>query len=422
VSRRSLFRCAGYASGALAAPGLLAGCAAGPGPVGASAAEAGPKALHLLYATVEGDLEAVRTVLPALRERFGIELVIDGQPYDALRQKTFAELAVRSDLYDIMIMDTPWTPALTKVIEPLSGYLRDPALGDMAQVDLADFIPKIFYDTAVYREDAPLAHFPDETAPPSVDGITRAGFDVYGLPIVREPSVFLMDEPLSNLDAKLRVETRANIAALQQRLGTTTIYVTHDQVEAMTMGHRVRGAQGRRAAAVRHAQCALRATSQRLSGRLHRLARDEPGYGARHRRRCRAGRAERAGTGKRGCAGHRGGASRVTAAGSGGRGGHRPDRRTRGGARRGRLCVRHCALGEDDRRFVVRVDGRTPPSLGQSVRGTLRDAGNYTFSIPKRVTESISEPRMIGTPGMYSAIVEEWRRRSFFSWTRSVEW
>ena len=60
-----------------------------------------------------------------------------------------------------------------------------------------------------------------------------------GRAIVREPSVFLMDEPLSNLDAKLRVETRANIAALQARLGTTTMYVTHDQVEAMTMGHRV---------------------------------------------------------------------------------------------------------------------------------------------------------------------------------------
>src|SRR5919204_1944907 len=60
-----------------------------------------------------------------------------------------------------------------------------------------------------------------------------------GRAIIREPSVFLMDEPLSNLDAKLRVETRANIAALQKRLGTTTIYVTHDQVEAMTMGHRV---------------------------------------------------------------------------------------------------------------------------------------------------------------------------------------
>jgi multiple sugar transport system ATP-binding protein len=60
-----------------------------------------------------------------------------------------------------------------------------------------------------------------------------------GRAIVREPSVFLMDEPLSNLDAKLRVETRANIAALQARLATTTVYVTHDQVEAMTMGHRV---------------------------------------------------------------------------------------------------------------------------------------------------------------------------------------
>jgi multiple sugar transport system ATP-binding protein len=60
-----------------------------------------------------------------------------------------------------------------------------------------------------------------------------------GRAIVREPAVFLMDEPLSNLDAKLRVETRANIAELQARLGTTTVYVTHDQVEAMTMGHRV---------------------------------------------------------------------------------------------------------------------------------------------------------------------------------------
>jgi multiple sugar transport system ATP-binding protein len=60
-----------------------------------------------------------------------------------------------------------------------------------------------------------------------------------GRAIVREPAVFLMDEPLSNLDAKLRVETRANIAELQARLGTTTVYVTHDQVEAMTMGDRV---------------------------------------------------------------------------------------------------------------------------------------------------------------------------------------
>ena len=60
-----------------------------------------------------------------------------------------------------------------------------------------------------------------------------------GRAIVREPAAFLMDEPLSNLDAKLRVQTRTQIAALQRRLGTTTIYVTHDQVEAMTMGDRV---------------------------------------------------------------------------------------------------------------------------------------------------------------------------------------
>ncbi len=60
-----------------------------------------------------------------------------------------------------------------------------------------------------------------------------------GRAIVRQPQVFLMDEPLSNLDAKLRVSTRTQIAALQQRLGVTTVYVTHDQVEAMTMGDRV---------------------------------------------------------------------------------------------------------------------------------------------------------------------------------------
>ena len=60
-----------------------------------------------------------------------------------------------------------------------------------------------------------------------------------GRAIVRDPKVFLFDEPLSNLDAKLRVQTRTQIAALQRRLGTTTVYVTHDQVEAMTMADRI---------------------------------------------------------------------------------------------------------------------------------------------------------------------------------------
>src|ERR1019366_3357600 len=60
-----------------------------------------------------------------------------------------------------------------------------------------------------------------------------------GRAIVREPSVFLMDEPLSNLDAKLRVHMRAEVSRIQRRLGVATLYVTHDQVEAMTMGDRV---------------------------------------------------------------------------------------------------------------------------------------------------------------------------------------
>jgi multiple sugar transport system ATP-binding protein len=60
-----------------------------------------------------------------------------------------------------------------------------------------------------------------------------------GRAIVRRPAVYLMDEPLSNLDAKLRVQTRTEVVELQHRLGVTTVYVTHDQVEAMTMGHRV---------------------------------------------------------------------------------------------------------------------------------------------------------------------------------------
>ena len=60
-----------------------------------------------------------------------------------------------------------------------------------------------------------------------------------GRAIVREPSVFLMDEPLSNLDAKLRVQMRAEVKRLQRRINVTTIYVTHDQIEAMTMGDRV---------------------------------------------------------------------------------------------------------------------------------------------------------------------------------------
>ena len=77
-----------------------------------------------------------------------------------------------------------------------------------------------------------------ERRPKQLSGGQRQRVAV-GRAIVRHPAVFLFDEPLSNLDAKLRVQMRAEIKQLQQRLGTTAIYVTHDQVEAMTMGHRI---------------------------------------------------------------------------------------------------------------------------------------------------------------------------------------
>jgi multiple sugar transport system ATP-binding protein len=90
------------------------------------------------------------------------------------------------------------------------------------------------------REAAKLLNLEDylDRKPKALSGGQRQRVAM-GRAIVRDPKVFLMDEPLSNLDAKLRVETRANIAQLQARLKTTTIYVTHDQVEAMTMGDRV---------------------------------------------------------------------------------------------------------------------------------------------------------------------------------------
>ena len=97
-----------------------------------------------------------------------------------------------------------------------------------------------------------------------------------GRAIVREPQVFLMDEPLSNLDAKLRVQMRAEIARLQRELGVTTIYVTHDQVEAMTMGTRIAVMRKGVLQQVGRAAGALRPARQPVRRDVHRLARDEP--------------------------------------------------------------------------------------------------------------------------------------------------
>ena len=96
-----------------------------------------------------------------------------------------------------------------------------------------------------------------------------------GRAIVRSPKAFLMDEPLSNLDAKLRVQMRTEVARIQQRLGTTTVYVTHDQTEAMTLGRPRRGHARRHHPAGRAAEGALRAAREPVRGRVHRLAVDE---------------------------------------------------------------------------------------------------------------------------------------------------
>ena len=98
-----------------------------------------------------------------------------------------------------------------------------------------------------------------------------------GRAIVREPEAYLMDEPLSNLDAKLRVHMRAEIASIQDRLGVTTIYVTHDQVEAMTMGDRVAVMRKGEIQQVAPPQELYERAGQPLRRRFHRLAGDEPG-------------------------------------------------------------------------------------------------------------------------------------------------
>ena len=96
-----------------------------------------------------------------------------------------------------------------------------------------------------------------------------------GRAIVRHPRVFLFDEPLSNLDAKLRVQMRVELKKLHQRLGTTAIYVTHDQVEAMTLGDRVVVMKDGLVQQVGEPLELYNQPGQQVRGRLHRLAGDE---------------------------------------------------------------------------------------------------------------------------------------------------
>jgi len=139
---------------------------------------------------------------------------------------------------EFMVLVGPSGSGKTTALRMLAGL--EPLDGGSVEIGDRDvtFVPP--RDRRV-REAARLLDLDDqllERKPKQLSGGQRQRVAM-GRAIVREPKVFLMDEPLSNLDAKLRVQTRSQIAELQRRLGITTVYVTHDQVEAMTMGHRV---------------------------------------------------------------------------------------------------------------------------------------------------------------------------------------
>ena len=101
-----------------------------------------------------------------------------------------------------------------------------------------------------------------------------------GRALVRDPLLFLFDEPLSNLDAKLRVEMRMEIKKLHQRIGATIVYVTHDQIEAMTMATRIAVMHQGAGAAIRRARHRLPLSGQPVRRALHGLAADEHDAGA----------------------------------------------------------------------------------------------------------------------------------------------
>lgn len=162
--------------------GSAAVAAASLTPRRARAATAKPERLTMLYATSEADSDAIKAALPDFRAAFGFDIALDTMPYGALQQKAFAELASQSPYYDIMIVDTPWMPALTHKILPITDMVQNPDLGSASELDIGDFIAKVFFDTAVFKADASYMHWDGgESVDPAE--IKKRGFEIYGLPI-----------------------------------------------------------------------------------------------------------------------------------------------------------------------------------------------------------------------------------------------
>lgn len=195
--RRRLARLAAGTAIALAITVVAAGCSSSAGAGDANTAK--PKTLRMLYTTDEANSAAVATLVPKFKAKFGIDLQIDNQPYDALQQKVFSEFASASSHYDIVVVDTPWAPALVNNLEPMTQYLENPALNKAsAESNIRDFIPKVFYDTSVYDASSPIKRYPDSNAIPKAETIKKAGFDVYGLPIQSNVAVMAYRSDLFN--------------------------------------------------------------------------------------------------------------------------------------------------------------------------------------------------------------------------------
>jgi multiple sugar transport system substrate-binding protein len=205
----------------------LAGCSSGSGgsgsPTVAAPKKLGPRPprLTMLYAGNQSDAAAVAAVLPMLHDAIGITLEVENLPYDALQQKTFSELAAGKPAHDIYVVDTPWTPTLTKVLEPLGSYLTSSVLNEGIVINVPDFIPKVFHDTSVYKIDSPSLAYPDPTATVDVDTITRSGFAITGLPIQGNALVMAYRKDLFDSPAEKQ--------AFQRRFGRPlTVPVTWD--------------------------------------------------------------------------------------------------------------------------------------------------------------------------------------------------
>ena len=160
----------------------------------------------------------------ALRLVVGLERITTGEIY--IGDRLVNEIATKDRDIAMVFQNYALYPHMT-VAENVGFALK------VAKVDKSDVAARV-------AEAARILDLTDHlnSKPGQLSGGQRQRVAM-GRAIVRQPQVFLMDEPLSNLDAKLRVQMRAEIAGIQRRLGVTTIYVTHDQVEAMTMGDRV---------------------------------------------------------------------------------------------------------------------------------------------------------------------------------------